>query len=365
LIRLSIPEIGEEEIAAVVDVLRSGYLVQGEKVQRFEQLVAEYVGREHAVAVSSGTAALHLALMALEIGRGDQVIVPDFTFPATANVIELAGAEPVLVDIDLATFNIDTTKIRPAITDRTKAIMPVHLFGQPADMDPILEVAQEYGLIVLEDAACALGAEYRGCKCGAMGLVGCFSFHPRKIITTGEGGMVVTNDANIAAQIRQLRNHGMALVNGYHRLEQAAFNYRMTEFQAALGVPQLRKLETIITRRAQLAELYDKALGDLSFVSRPGIIDDSIHTWQSYVILVDESVGRDRVLRQLLKSGIESTIGTYSLSAQPHYVTETAAMTNSHKAYREGLSLPLHTRMSARHIDKVVKGIERSPAKYG
>jgi len=229
-------------------------------------------------------------------------------------------------------------------------------------MDPILEIAQEHGLIVIEDAACALGAEYRGKKCGGFGLVGCFSFHPRKIITTGEGGMVVTDDANLAGEIRQLRNHGLATVNGHTRLKQAGFNYRMTDFQAALGVVQLRKLETIIVRRTELAEVYDKALNNIAFVNPPAVMDEVRHNWQSYVILIREPGGRDKVLRQLLKSGIESAIGTYSVSAQPHYVNKVIAISNSHEAYRQGLCLPLHNRMSRRHIDKVVRGIKRSSA---
>lgn len=359
MIRLVIPEIGEEEIQAVAAVLRSGCLVQGQHVRQFERLVAEYVGVRHAVAMSSGTAALHLALLALGVGPGDEVIVPDFTFLATANVVELVGARPVLVDIDLATFNVDVSQIRPAITRRTKAIMPVHLFGQPADMTPILETAQEHGLFVIEDAACALGAEYHGRKCGAMGHVGCFSFHPRKAITTGEGGMVVTDDEAVAERVHQLRNHGMVTVAGHNRFELAGFNYRMTDFQGALGVVQMSRLEGIIARRMELARLYHQALAGIPSLVRPIAMDGVRHIWQSYVVLLHEGIERDKVLQSLREQGIEAAIGTYAVSAQPHYGGPTSALPNSCRAYEQGLCLPLHSRMSAADIEEVARCLEK------
>lgn len=355
MIRLTIPEIAEEEIQAVVEVLRSGHLVQGKHVQEFEQLVAEYVGVNHAIAVSSGTAALHLALLALGVGPGDEVIVPDFTYPATANVVELVGAKPVLVDIDLASFNIDVTQIRPAITRRTKAVMPVHLFGQSADMEPILQIAQEHGLFVIEDAACALGAGYHGRKCGAMGVVGCFSFHPRKAITTGEGGMVVSNDDSVAERVRQLRNHGMVTVDGYNQFELAGLNYRMTDFQGALGVAQMRRLEWIITRRMELAGLYHQALAGMQTVVPPVTTEGLRHIWQSYVILVQEGVERDGIMRHLRRQEIETAIGTYAVSVQPHYAKTARECPNSYHAYKHSLCLPLHTQMSALDVKTVAE----------
>ena len=360
MIRLTIPEIGEEEVQAVAKVLHSGYLVQGEHVHEFERLVAEYVGVRHAVAVSSGTAALHLALLALDIGPADEVIVPDFTFPATANVVELARAKPVLVDIDLATYNVDVRQIRSAITKRTKAIMPVHLFGQPADMEPILQIAQEYGLFAIEDAACALGAEYHGRKCGAMGHIGCFSFHPRKAITTGEGGMLVTDDDAAAERVRRLRNHGVVTVDGHNCFELAGFNYRMTDFQGALGAVQMRRLEGIIARRIELAGLYDQALARMPSIVRPVKMDGVRHIWQSYVILVNEGVRRDGVLKNLREQGIEATIGTYALSVQPHYAGMGGVLPNSHRAYAQSLCLPLHTRMSAADVEEIGECLERA-----
>jgi perosamine synthetase len=359
VIRLTIPEIGEAEIEAVAEVLRSGYLVQGQNVLEFERLVAEYVGVEHAVAVSSGTAALHLALLALGVGPGDEVIVSDFTFPATANVVELVGANPVLVDIDLATFDVDVSQIRPAISERTKAIMPVHLFGQPADMEPVLQIAQEYGLLVIEDAACALGAQYHGRKCGAMGHAGCFSFHPRKAITTGEGGMVVTTDGAVAERVRRLRNHGMVAAGGSNRFVLAGFNYRMTDFQGALGVVQMRRLERIIARRIELAALYDQALAEIEFIVCPVKMRGVRHIWQSYVVLLRDGVERDEVLRGLREQGVEATIGTYAVSAQPHYAGYVGVLPNSRRAYERGLCLPLHTQMSAADVGQVAECLER------
>jgi dTDP-4-amino-4,6-dideoxygalactose transaminase len=256
MIPVARPEIGQGEIQAVAEVLESGQLVQGARVMEFEAKVAAYLGTKHAVAVSSGTAALHLALLGLGIGPGDEVLVPDFTFPACANAVELTGAAPVLIDIDLATFNLDVASIRSALTPRTKALMPIHMFGQPADMDPVLAIAREKGLLVVEDAACALGSEYRGRRCGGLADVGCISFHPRKVITTGEGGMLATNNLALAERLRVLRNHGQVLSEGRIRFEQVGFNYRMTEFQGALGVVQMDRLESFIERRIALASLY-------------------------------------------------------------------------------------------------------------
>lgn len=360
MIRVIVPEIGEEEVAAVAAVLRTGFLVQGQQVQRFERMVADYVGVRHAVAVSSGTAALHLALVALGVGPGDEVIVPDFTFPATANVVELLGATPVLVDIDPATFNLAVDQLEPAFTARTKALMPVHLFGQPADMDPILQLAAAHGVAVVEDAACALGAFYKGRACGSLGAVGCFSFHPRKVITTGEGGMLVTDDDALADRLRLLRNHGMARIDGQTAFTLAGFNYRLTEFQGALGTVQMGKIEAILARRTALAQLYDTALAAVPGVHCPAAIPGARHTWQSYVILLDESLDRDAVMAALREDGIETTIGTYAVSAQPHYTGRSATLPGSLRAFHCGLCLPLHGQMSPADIEIVADSLRRA-----
>lgn len=360
MIRLVIPEIGDEEIAAVAEVLRSGYLVQGQHVAGFERLVADYIGVRHAVAVSSGTAALHLALAALEIGPGDEVLVPDFTFPATANAVALLGATPVLVDVDPATANVRPEAMAAALSPRTRALLPVHLFGQPADMQPILELAAAHDLPVIEDAACALGAAYHGRFCGTLGRLGCFSFHPRKAITTGEGGMIVTDDDALAERLRLLRNHGMTPGPGGMSFTLPGFNYRLTEMQGALGEVQMGRLETIIAQRSALAELYQTALAGEPRLLRPQVIPDVRPVWQSYVLRLAEPLERAAVMARLRADGIESTIGTYAVSVQPAFAAAGAVCPGSVEAYHRGLCLPLHSRMSAADVELVVDSLLRA-----
>jgi dTDP-4-amino-4,6-dideoxygalactose transaminase len=353
MIRLTIPDIGDEEIQAVVEVLRSGYLVQGRNVEAFESRVAEYVGVKHAVAASSGTAALHLALLALGIGPGDEVIVPDFTFPATANVVERVGARAVLVDIDLATYNIDIQQIQPAITHKTRAILPVHLFGLPADLAAVREIARKHNLFIIEDAACALGARSNAGMCGSVGDLACFSFHPRKAITTGEGGMVVTNDQAFAERIRQYRNHGMVRSDERVRFELAGLNYRLTDFQGALGLAQMGRLETIIQKRTELAGLYHQQLAGVNELVLPFEMPATRHVWQSYVVRLKEGLDRDAVIQELRQAEIETTIGTYALSVQPSFASRGKPIEKSLLAYRQSLCLPLHPRMSEPEVRQV------------
>ncbi len=263
------PWFDDQEASAVAAVLESGWVSQGPRVEEFEATFAAYVGARYAVATSSCTTALHLALIAGGVRPGDEVLVPTFTFVATANAVEYCGARPVFVDVDLETFNIDPALIEAKITARTRAIIPVHLFGLPADMDPILEIAERHALVVIEDAACGVGSRYHDRHVGTVGLAGCFSFHPRKIITTGEGGMLVTDDAALAARVRSLRSHG-AEVSDLERhagngtrlpaFSEVGFNYRMTDVQAAIGLAQMAKLEGVLDSRSELARRYDAAL---------------------------------------------------------------------------------------------------------
>jgi len=361
MIRLAIPEIGETEVDAVAGVLRTGFLVQGEHVRIFEERMADFVGARHAVAVSSGTAALHLALLALGVGPGDEVVVPGFTHPATANVVELVGARAILVDVDLRTFNIDPAAVVEAIGPRTKAIVPVHLFGQPAEMGSLLRLAADHGLSVIEDAACALGSAYRGQRCGTFGTVAAFSFHPRKVITTGEGGILTTNDDGMAAHLRRLRNHGQEIDRGRGRFLEAGLNYRLTDFQAALGTAQMARLPQILAVRAGLAEAYARALASIPGVTLPTVLEEGVHSWQSYVVLIGPPADRNDTQRRLGQEGIETTLGTYALAAQPHWSGH-PDLPMSRVAQERSLALPLHSRMSTADVSAVARALREAVA---
>ena len=349
MIRLTKPLMGSEEIAEVTAVLASGYLSRGPKIEQFENALRDYLNVRHAITVSSGTAALHLALLALGIGAGDQVIVPDFCFPAVANAVVLVGAQPVLCDIDLATFNLDPVQARRCINNRTKAMVIVHQFGLAAAMRPLLELAHQHELIVLEDAACALGAQWEGKKCGTSGHASCVSFHPRKTITTGEGGVVLTHDDQVADRVRSLRHHG-AQKDDFRLV---GFNYRMSDVNAALGVAQLKRLDHLIQKRRELAGLYAKNLYRVQEIFLPGDADGVNHTYQSYVIRLRDGLNRDLTIKVLGDHGIESVIGTYAIHQLDYYKRATGDLTCSATAYRQTLALPLYPEMSSSQIEYV------------
>jgi perosamine synthetase len=355
---LTRPQTGEEEIDEIREVLASGTLTQGPKVAHLERMVAELVGTPHAFATTSATTALHLSLVALGIGAGDEVLVPDFTFPATANVVVQQGAVPVLVDVDLETFAVDVADLERRITPSARAVMPVHPFGLPADMGPIGEVATRHGLAVVEDGACALGAVYGDRPVGGFGVAGCFSFHPRKSITTGEGGMITTADDAVAERIRLLRSHGGMRSEGRFTFEAAGFNYRMSDILAAVGVAQMRKLPGFLAARRRVAGWYDGALASLAGVRRPITPADRTHTYQSYVVLLDAAIDRDAVIRRLRGRGIETTLGTYALHAQPFfgrtYGHAPGDLPASYRAFMSSLALPLHGGMVEADVHEVV-----------
>src|SRR5215510_3635571 len=260
-IRLARPDVGEAELAALAEVVSTGQLTMGPKVAEFEAALADAVGTAHAAVVSSGTAALHLALLALEIGPGDEVIVPAYTFPATANVVELCGAKAVLVDIDPETFNVDVSAVAAAVAPSTRAVFAVHLFGRPVEWEE-LQTAVPQDVPLVEDAAGALGASYRGAPCGALGLMACLSFHPRKVVTTGEGGAVTTDEAELAAAVRRLRHHGIAPGEPID-IREPGLNYRLSDVLCALGIPQLARLETLLAARERVAGWYAERLEHL------------------------------------------------------------------------------------------------------
>lgn len=365
-IRLAKPSIKYKELSGLEEIIESGILTKGKYVLEFERKIAEYTGASYAIATTSATTALHLSLCALEIGCGDEVIIPDFTFPATLNIVLQQRAIPVLVDIEKETYNINPQKIKDRITKKTKAIIPVHLFGYPSNMDPILKIAKANGLYVIEDAACALGAKYKEKYCGNIGNIGCFSFHPRKIITTGEGGAAVVNNRSIMKKMKMLHNHGGLYNKKLDRqvFKLAGYNYRMSEMQALMGIAQLRKLDRILSRRKKLAQVYVKKLTKNSYVTIPQSLRDNSHTFQSFVVLLDSKVNRNKVIKDLKNRGIEATLGTYSLHAQlymkKYFELRNGEFPNSYFAYRHSITLPLYNDMTYEDQDYVVNALTES-----
>jgi len=340
VIRLAWPDVGAEEAAAVAEVLATGQLTMGAKVGELEGLLAEACGVEHAVAVSSGTAALHLAILALGLAPGDDVIVPAYTFPATANVVAVAGLRPVLVDVDPATMNLDPAQVE--LRRRTKAVVAVHLFGRPAPIEELPTVT------LVEDAAGALGARRKGRPCGGLGLLGCLSFHPRKIVTTGEGGAVTTNDAGFADAVRRLRNHGWT--SGLQDMPAAGLNYRLSDVLCAVGIPQVRRLEDLLAGRERLAAAYAERLAGLP-VLLPEADGGDRHGWQAYVIQVDR---RDDVLAALRGQGIEAQIGTYALHRLSVYADQ-GPFPGADRVFERALALPFHSRLTDSDLDRVAE----------
>ena len=331
MIRLTRPSIDEADLAAVREVVASGQLVHGPRVAEFEGLVADYVGTRHAIAVTNCTAALQMALLALDVRAGDLVLVGAYSWPATANAVELCGAQPVFVDVDPITFNmrpdaLEATLARLTATvttaRRVRAVLPVHAFGQIADMPRLTAVAESYGIPIVEDAACALGAAIDGRRAGAWGTLGCFSFHPRKAITTGEGGIVTTDDDSLARHLRALRNHGLDPDAATPDFILPGFNNRMTEFQAALGTTQMAKVDRVIAARRNLAAAYDDLLDPA--LERGGARgDDARHVFQSYVVLLPAAVApmRAELIAELRGRGVEAQIGTWHIPLIRYYRT--------------------------------------------
>lgn len=379
------PFFGPEELRAVQQPLESGWVVQGPKVAEFERLFAEYAKVRYTLATTSCTTALHLALVALGVGPGDEVILPAFTFVATANVIEHQRARPVFTDIDLRTFNIDVSQIEFRITERTKVIMPVSLFGLSADMEPIIELARRYNLHVVEDAACGVGAWYHRHHAGTLADIGCVSFHPRKAITTGEGGMVLTNNEELAEKIRSLRDHGATKSDlQRHRSKRgflmpeynmAGYNYRMTDLQGAVGVAQMGKLQHILERRIALARRYDQALQSIEWLETPYTPEGYVHGYQSYVCLfqpeepkmgnVEELHERRNVLMERLEDkGIATRQGTQAVHVlgyyRQKYRLQPADFPNAYLADRLSLTLPLYPQMTEAEQTLVVAELERA-----
>jgi len=384
------PFIGEEERKAILEPLATGWIVQGPQVAEFEQSFSEFTKAKYAIATTSCTTALHLSLVALGIGAGDEVILPSFTFVATANAVEYTGATPLFCDIDLCTFNIDVEQIEKKMTNRTKAILPVHLFGLSADINAIMKIAQRHRLRIIEDAACGLGSYYQGKHVGTFGKTGCFSFHPRKAITTGEGGMIITEDESVMMTLKSLRDHGAtktdldrhvdrggSLLPAFNRL---GFNYRMTDIQGALGVAQMKSATKIIEARKARAERYDQLLKGEEWLKIPECPDGNIHSYQSYVCMIKpkgysfgieefslEKVSlfnkkRNQLMEILWTKGIGIRQGTHAVHHLGYYREKYGLRPEDYLysliAEQWSITLPLYAQMTDEEQDFVVKELK-------
>lgn len=369
IIPISLPSMGQEEWEALKEPIFSGWITQGPKVKEMESLFAQRHQVKHALAVSNCTTALHLALVALGIKAGDEVLVPAFTWVSTANAIMYCNAIPVFVDVDPITFNINVNAIAAKITDKTKAIIPVHLFGLCADIDAIKRIAPQ--LKIIEDGACAAGAALNGRPAGSLGDIGCFSFHPRKSVTTGEGGMLTTNDDALAAKLDMLRNHGASISEEQRHkgpkpyilpeFDAVGYNYRMTDLQGAMGVVQLKKLDKFIDERQSWANYYHQELSKISWLRTPQYPQNFKHGWQSYVLFVDETtspIKRNDLMEYLQQKGISTRPGTHAVHMLGFYKNtfniQPLDYPGAYAANEYSMSIPLHNRMVKEDYEYIV-----------
>lgn len=362
--------IDEKDIQAVVDVLRSDYLTTGPKVTEFENRVAEYVGAKYAVAVNSGTAALHIACLAAGIKEGDEVITSPITFAASSNCILYCGGTPVFADIDEHTYNISPEEIEKAVTEHTKAIIPVHYAGQPCDMDSVMDIAKKYNLLVIEDGAHALGASYKGRKIGSIADMTCFSFHPVKPITTGEGGMVVTNSEELYNRLILFRSHGITRDEAmmteqqgdwYYQQLELGYNYRITDISCALGFSQMDKLDGFLERRRQIAKRYNDAFKDVDAIKIPAQADDCESGWHLYMIQVPADC-RKKIFDSLRKSGIGVNVHYIPVYKHPYYQKngyEGVCCKNGEAFYSKAISLPIFPLLTDEQQNYVIEQVLR------
>lgn len=360
MISIASPVLGDDETEAVISVLKSGMLAQGPKVEEFEEAFASYTGTEYGIATNSGTAALHIALLASGIGKGDEVITTPFSFIATGNAILFCGAKPVFADIDENTFNVNPSLIYEKITPKTKAILPAHLYGQPCNMKEIVQICEDHNLILIEDACQAHGAEYQGKKVGSFGI-GCFSFYPTKNMTTGEGGMITTHDEEIAEKARMIRNHGREET---YLHEIVGYNYRMTDIAAAIGICQLKKLDEFNRQRIENAKFLTKEISKIEGLIPPFVAPNVRHAFHQFTIKVTEDFGisRGALKEKLEQAGIIAEIYyPLPIPQQPLYQKSgynSEHLPNSEKAAEEVLSLPVHPSLTEEELSYIVQTIK-------
>ncbi len=372
-IPIGLPSMGIEEWEATKEPIMSGWITQGPKVKEFERLFAERHQVKHAYAVSNCTTALHLALIACGVGPGDEVIVPAFTWVSTANAVMYCNAKPIFVDIDLDTFNLDLNQIASKITPKTKAIIPVHLFGLCADTSYIKQNFPQ--LMIIEDGACAAGSALQGRPAGGLGHIGCFSFHPRKSVTTGEGGMMTTDDDELAGVLDKLRNHGASISEEQRHhgpkpyilsaFDMVGYNYRMTDIQGAVGIVQLKKLDMFIDERQKWAEYYEEGLKDIPWLTTPKVPKGYKHGWQSYVTLIDEKISpfkRNEIMEILQQNGISTRPGTHAVHMLGVYADmfniKPSDYPNAFIADQLSISIPIHNRMVKEDFDYIISAIK-------
>lgn len=357
--------IDQDDIQAVVDVLKSDFLTTGPKIAEFEQTVADYVGAKYAVAISNGTSALHAACFAAGIGPGDEVITTPLTFAASANCVLYCGGTPVFADVDPKTYNIDPEDIRRKITDRTKAIIAVHLAGQPCDMDAIHSIAHEYGLIVIEDGAHALGSVYKGKKVGSLSDMTTFSFHPVKPITTGEGGMIVTDNEDFYKKMILFRSHGITREDSmmtrndgpwFYQQFNLGYNYRITDIQCALGCSQMKKLDRFLARRKEIVARYNEAFADCDNIITPYQLSDTESGWHLYIVQV-KKCDRRQVFENMREKGIGVNVHYIPVYMHPYYQEhgyENVHCANAEEIYSHIISLPLYPGLTSEQQDYVI-----------